>query len=58
MFYKTVAGDVITVSATQGGATLDITASGAGVAQKDVSLSVSNGITPSAAAGQLAFTED
>lgn len=43
---KTSATDVITISTTQGGATLDITASGDGIALKAATLAVSTGITP------------
>lgn len=53
-FVKTVSGNDITISATSGGATLDITSDGAGVFSKDVSLAISNGITPQFAAGALA----
>lgn len=55
---KTSATDVITISATQGGATLDITASGDGVAYKAATLAVSNGITPQIAAGAMSITLD
>jgi hypothetical protein len=55
---KTVSGNDITVSATQGGATLDITAAGDGVAFKAATLAVSNGITPSFAIGALSVTEE
>jgi hypothetical protein len=55
---KTAATDVITISTTQGGATLDITAAGAGWAQKVVGLAVSAGITPSFAAGAIDIFED
>lgn len=50
---KTVSGNDITISTTQGGATLDVTVAGDGIAFKNVSLAISNGITPSAAIGQL-----
>jgi len=55
---KTSATDVITISTTQGGATLDITASGDGIAIKATPLVVSNLITPSFAIGDLAVTID
>lgn len=55
---KTVSGNDITISATQGGATLDITAAGDGVAIEAAVLAVSSGITPSFAAGALVVTED
>lgn len=46
-FVKTVTGDVITVSTTQGGATLDVTGAGDGVAFRVTPISVSTGVTPS-----------
>lgn len=55
---KTSAANQITISATQGGIAVDITAVGAGRAQKVVPLVVSNGITPSFAAGALSIYED
>jgi hypothetical protein len=57
-FVKTVSGNDITISTTQGGSTLDITAAGDGVAYKAASLAVSNGITPQFAIGALVITED
>jgi len=50
--------DNVTLSTTQGGATLDITADGDGLAYKVVGLAVSNGITPQFNAGQLIVDED
>ncbi len=55
---KTVATNDITVSTTQGGAVLDVTAAGDGVAYKAATLAVSSGITPSFAIAALAVTED
>jgi hypothetical protein len=55
---KTVSGNDITISTTQGGATLDITAAGDGVAIEAASLAVSSGITPSFAIGTLVVNED
>ena len=55
---KTVASNDITVSATQGGAAVDITAAGDGVAIEAATLAVSSGITPSFAIGALVVTED
>lgn len=53
-FVKTVTDvDNITISATQGGATLDITADGDGLMFKVVPLAVSNTITPQFAIGAL-----
>jgi hypothetical protein len=57
-FVKTVVGNDITISTTQGGAVLDITADGDGVSIKAQSLQVSNGITPQFAAGALSIFED
>lgn len=57
-FVKTVAGDDITISTTDGGATLNITAVGDGVVYKAAALAVSNGITPQFAIGALVITED
>lgn len=50
---KTVSGNDITISTTQGGATLDITVAGGVLAWKMVGLAVSNGITPQIAASGL-----
>lgn len=55
---KTVASNDITISTTQGGGTLDITAAGDGVAIEAATLAVSIGITPSFAIGALVVTED
>lgn len=55
---KTVSGDDITISTTQGGGTLNITAVGDGVAYKAATLTVSNGIRPRFAASALTITED
>jgi hypothetical protein len=53
-FVKTVTDvDNITISATQGGATLDITVDGDGLMFKVVPLAVSNTITPQFAIGAL-----
>lgn len=45
-FVKTVAADVITISAAQGGATVNITAVGDGVAYRVSPIAVVNGVTP------------
>jgi len=55
---KTVAGNDITISTTQGGATLDITAAGDGVAYEATTLDISINVTPQFNAGQLDITED
>jgi len=57
-FVKTVSGNDITISTTQGGATLDITVAGDGIAVKAQSLPVSAGITPNFALGAIVVTED
>ena len=55
---KSVASNDITISTTQGGGTLDVTAAGDGVAIEAATLAVSIGITPSFAIGALVVTED
>lgn len=55
---KTVSGDDITVSATQGGAAVNITAVGDGVAFEAATLAVSIGITPRFDTATLVHTED
>lgn len=55
---KTVSGNDITVSTTQGGAAVDVTAAGDGIAIEAAALVVSTGITPSFAIGALVLTED
>lgn len=57
-FVKTVSGNDITISATSGGATLDITAAGGVLAWKMVKLAVTNGITPQIAASALSIKEE
>ena len=57
-FVKTVVGNDITVSATDGGVVLDITSAGDGVCYKASSLSISGGITPSFPALNLVISED
>jgi hypothetical protein len=52
-FVKTVSGNDITISTTQGGATLDVTAAGDGHAFKVTSLTVSANVTPEFAIGSL-----
>lgn len=54
---KTVSSNDITLSTTQGGATLDITAAGGGRLALSKQLAISNGITPRVTAGQLVITE-
>lgn len=55
---KTSATDTITISTTQGGATLDVTGVGDGIVFKATTLAVSVNITPEFAAGQIVITED
>lgn len=56
-FVKTVSGNDITVSTTSGGATLDVTSAGSGIAFKMAGLAVSNGINPQIAASALSLLE-
>lgn len=56
-FVKTVSANDITISATEGGATLDITAAGDGVCYKASALAVSAGITPSFPISTIGITE-
>lgn len=53
----TLSGDSITVSSTQAGPTLDITASGDGVAFRATPLAISSGVTPSLTTA-MTITED
>lgn len=55
---KTVASNDITVSTTQGGAAVTISAAGDGVAYEAAVLAVATGITPSFATGALVIQED
>lgn len=55
---KTVAADVITISTTQGGGALDITADGAAFVFEATVLAVSQNIQPQFNAGDLDITED
>lgn len=43
---KTVSGDAVTISATQGGATLDITGVGDGIAYRSTPINVVSGVAP------------
>lgn len=54
----TVSGDDITISTTQAGGAVNITAVGDGVAIEAATLAVSSGITPSFAIGALVVQED
>lgn len=56
-FVKTVSGNDITISTTDGGSTLNITSAGDGVCYKASALAVSAGITPSFPISTLVITE-
>lgn len=56
-FVLTVSGNDITVSTTQGGATLDITAAGSGMAFRVTPLAVTNGVNPQIAISALSLLE-
>lgn len=43
---KTVSGDAVTISATQGGSTLDVTAAGDGLAYRCTPIAITSGVTP------------
>jgi len=58
LWVKTSSGNDITVAATQGGTTIDITADGAGIVCKMQGLAIANLITPQFATGQLVAIED
>jgi hypothetical protein len=57
-FVKTVSGNDITIALTSGGATIDLTTTGAGLVYKHGILAVSNLITPSFAIGALSLKLD
>jgi len=57
-FVKTVSGDDITISTTQGGSAVDITAAGTGVVQRAIPLTVTEPIVPRFQAGQLIIVEE
>jgi len=54
-FVKTVSGNDITLSATQGGATLDLTTAGSGVISKISELSITQNVQPQFSAGQISW---
>jgi hypothetical protein len=54
---KTVSGNTITISTTQGGATVDITAAGSGMGSEVTVLAVTNLVQPQFSAGQLKVIE-
>jgi hypothetical protein len=56
-YVKTVSSDTFTISATLGGSTLTVSSDGSAIVGKISTLSVSNGITPQFAIGQLVVTE-
>lgn len=55
---KTLAGSVITLSSTLGGATLDLSTEGSGLAIKAQNLTISTGVSPQFVAGALIIVED
>jgi hypothetical protein len=57
-FVKTVSGNDITISTTAGGATLDITVAGDGIAFKAQELAISVGVSANFAIGALSLTID
>lgn len=57
-YVKTVSGDVITISATQGGSTLNITGAGGFYAFKTTTLAISANIQPKVAAGAIVLKND
>lgn len=57
-YVKTASGNDITLSATLGGSTLDLSAAGAGVILKASPLAVGNGITPKFDAGTINIVQD
>lgn len=57
-FVKTVSGEDITISATLGGATLDVTGVGDGLCFKVTTRSVTAGVIPKVLAGQFVFNID
>lgn len=56
-FVRSVTGESITLSLTSGGATIDVTGTGAGILQRHAVLNISAGITPTFAGGQLQVIE-
>lgn len=56
-FVKTSAANVITLAATSGGATIDITAAGDGICYRVTPITFTSGQTPKISAGQIIFEE-
>ena len=54
---KTVSGNDITISTTQGGSTLDITAAGDGIAYRATPIAISAGVTPQLGTGTTIYEE-
>lgn len=54
---KTVSSDDITISATQGGATLNVTANGDGIAYRATPIAISAGVTPQLGTGTTIYEE-
>lgn len=57
-FVINLAGDTFEVSATQGGAAIDITVAGDGLVFEGSLVTITNGITPAIGAGSMIITED
>lgn len=57
-FVKTISGNDITIAATSGGATIDLTTVGSGIMYKHTIITVTNGITPQFATGQISVKID
>jgi len=56
-FVITVTGDVITVSTTQGGASITLSSAGDGLAFRSTPIVVTNGVTPQLTTGMAAIVE-
>lgn len=57
-FVLTVSGDVITISTTSGGSTVNVTAAGAGTCAKVAPFSVSSGTIPTIPSGTMVILEN
>lgn len=57
-FVKTSSGNDITIAATSGGATIDLTTVGSGIIYKHTVITVTAGITPQFAIGQISIKID
>lgn len=56
-FVISVTGDVVTVSATQGGASITLTTAGDGLAYRSTPIAVTNGVTPQLTTAMAAIQE-